>query len=71
VVKEGRFGPYVTDGVTNASLHKGDSIEDLTTQRAAELMAARRERDALAPPKAKRASRTTRSTTPRRAAGKR
>ncbi len=70
VVKEGRFGPYVTDGQTNASLRKGDSIEELTTERAAELMAARRERDATAPPKVRRATRTTRPKGPRKAATK-
>jgi DNA topoisomerase-1 len=42
-VKEGRFGPYVTDGVTNASLRKGDTVEGVTLERAAELLAARRE----------------------------
>ena len=44
VVKEGRFGPYVTDGETNASLRKGDDVESITIQRAAELLAERRER---------------------------
>jgi DNA topoisomerase-1 len=43
VLKEGRFGPYVTDGETNASLRAGDSIESITPERAAELMQARRE----------------------------
>src|ERR1700735_2507316 len=42
VLKEGRFGPYVTDGETNASLRKGDTVEDITTQRAIELLAERR-----------------------------
>ena len=44
VVKEGRFGPYVTDGETNASLRKGDTVEKITIERAAELLAERRER---------------------------
>ncbi len=44
VVKEGRFGPYVTDGETNASLRKDDSIEGLTDARASELLQDRRER---------------------------
>jgi len=44
VVKEGRFGPYVTDGETNASLRKGDTVEEITVQRAAELLAERRAR---------------------------
>jgi DNA topoisomerase-1 len=42
VVKNGRFGPYVTDGETNASLRKADSVETLTDERAAELLAERR-----------------------------
>ena len=42
VVKEGRFGPYVTDGTTNASLRKGDSVEAIDIERAAELLAERR-----------------------------
>ncbi|MFB9837807.1 type I DNA topoisomerase [Actinoallomurus acaciae] len=44
VVKEGRFGPYVTDGETNASLRKGDEVESITVQRALELLAERREK---------------------------
>lgn len=42
VLKDGRFGPYVTDGETNASLRAGDTVEDLTPERAAELLADRR-----------------------------
>src|SRR5690606_27948358 len=42
VVKDGRFGPYVTDGETNASLRKGDEVESITDERAAELLAERR-----------------------------
>ncbi|GAA4605478.1 type I DNA topoisomerase [Actinoallomurus liliacearum] len=44
VIKEGRFGPYVTDGETNASLRKGDEVESITMQRALELLAERREK---------------------------
>ncbi len=39
-LKEGRFGPYVTDGETNASLRAGDTVEAITTERAAELLQA-------------------------------
>ncbi len=42
VLKEGRFGPYVTDGETNASLKRGDDLETVTIERAAELLADRR-----------------------------
>jgi DNA topoisomerase-1 len=43
VLKEGRFGLYLTDGETNASLKRGDDPADLTPERVAELMAERRE----------------------------
>ena len=49
VVKNGRFGPYVTDGETNASLRSSDSVETLTFDRAVELMTARRERGPVTP----------------------
>jgi DNA topoisomerase I len=42
VLRDGRFGPYVTDGETNASLRKGDTAESVTLQRAVELLAERR-----------------------------
>jgi len=42
VVKEGRFGPYVTDGETNASLRRGDDPETIELDRAVELLAERR-----------------------------
>ncbi|WP_433464987.1 type I DNA topoisomerase [Spirillospora sp. CA-128828] len=57
VVKEGRFGPYVTDGETNASLRKGDEVESITIQRAAELLAERREKVAAGGGKKKTATR--------------
>ena len=41
-MKDGRFGPYVTDGETNASLRRGDDVEALTLERALELLAERR-----------------------------
>ncbi|MFD3595328.1 type I DNA topoisomerase [Nocardia sp. NPDC058640] len=44
VIKDGRFGPYVTDGETNASLRKGDEVESITDERASELLADRRAR---------------------------
>jgi DNA topoisomerase-1 len=43
-VRSGRFGPYVTDGEVNASLRQGDSPETMTLERAAALLAGRRER---------------------------
>ncbi len=45
-VKDGRFGPYVTDGETNASLRKGDDPLTLTDARANELLSERRAKEA-------------------------
>ncbi len=56
VVKEGRFGLYVTDGVVNASFQKQDTIENIELDRAAFLLQARRDRLAAQgkwPPKKK------------------
>ena len=55
VLRDGRFGPYVTDGETNASLRKGDTAELVTLQRAVELLAERR---AAAPAPKRQASRS-------------
>jgi DNA topoisomerase-1 len=70
VLKEGRFGPYVTDGEINASLRVGDTIEDLTPERAAELIQIRREagpakkRKKKAPAKKAAAKKTTKKKAP-------
>ena len=55
VVKDGRFGPYVTDGETNASLRRGEDVEGLTMDRALELLAERRAKGP-APKKTRRAA---------------
>jgi len=60
VAKDGKFGTYVTDGETNASLTRGDRLEHMSPERAFELLAARRANPAQ--PRAKSKS-TTRSTT--------
>ncbi|MCA1186606.1 MULTISPECIES: type I DNA topoisomerase [unclassified Saccharopolyspora] len=60
VIKDGRFGPYVTDGETNASLRKGDEVESLTMDRAVELIAERR---AKAPAKKKTTKSTAKTST--------
>jgi DNA topoisomerase-1 len=59
VIKDGRFGPYVTDGETNASLRKGDEVASITPVRGAELLADRR---AAAPAPRPRKAATTKST---------
>ena len=69
VIREGRFGPYVTDGETNASLRKGDEVGSITVVRGAELLADRR----AAPPATRRRAAPTRrkSATTARSANKR
>lgn len=57
VVKDGRFGPYVTDGETNASLRRGDDVERLTLERALELLAERRAKGPAQPRSRSRARR--------------
>jgi DNA topoisomerase-1 len=64
-VRNGRFGPYVTDGTTNASLRRGDDQDAITIERASELLADRR---AAGPPVkrargAKKAAKTTKKAT--------
>ncbi|MEO6958290.1 MAG: type I DNA topoisomerase [Antricoccus sp.] len=59
IVKDGRFGPYVTDGETNASLRKDDSVEELTDARAAELLADRRARGPVKKTTRKKATKKT------------
>ncbi len=44
VVKEGRFGPYITDGITNITVPRGTEVEELTRETAVELLADKRER---------------------------
>jgi DNA topoisomerase-1 len=51
VIKDGRFGPYVTDGETNASLRRGQSIEALTVEQASEMLAEKRAKGPAEPRK--------------------
>ncbi|GAA3737786.1 type I DNA topoisomerase [Leifsonia bigeumensis] len=52
-VKDGRFGPYVTDGVTNATIPRGETVEDIDFERAVQLLADKRAKGP-AKPKAKK-----------------
>ncbi|MEU9920403.1 type I DNA topoisomerase [Streptomyces griseoluteus] len=61
VVKDGRFGPYVTDGETNATLRSGDSVEEITPERGFELLAEKR---AKAPAKKTAKKATAKKTAP-------
>jgi DNA topoisomerase-1 len=63
VVRSGRYGPYVTDGETNASLRKDDDVDALTLDRAIELLAERRARGPAKPRRAaKKATKATKAT---------
>ena len=55
VAKDGKFGVYVTDGETNASLNRSDRLEEMTPERAYELLAIRRETAGSGSKKKKRA----------------
>ena len=59
IIKDGRFGAYVTDGETNATLRRGDDIASITSERAAELLAEKRAKGPA--PKKKAAARKTSS----------
>jgi DNA topoisomerase I len=62
-VKDGRFGPYVTDGETNATIPRGETVEEITFERAVQLLADKRAKGPA--PK-----RTARRTTTRKAPAK-
>src|SRR5205085_6511956 len=64
VVKDGRFGPYVTDGETNATLRKDDDPESITPERGAELLAEKRARGPVT------RKRATKKTTAKKATAK-
>ncbi|MDO4718996.1 MAG: topoisomerase C-terminal repeat-containing protein, partial [Propionibacteriaceae bacterium] len=68
VVKDGRFGPYVTDGETNATLRRDDSVEAITPERAQELLAEKRAKGPA--PKRTRKTTTAKKTTTRKTATK-
>ncbi|MFE0458086.1 type I DNA topoisomerase [Kitasatospora sp. NPDC058965] len=78
VVKDGRFGPYVTDGETNATLRKDDDVETITPERGYELLAEKRARGPVkkvakkAPAKKAAAKKTTtaKTTTAKKTAAK-
>ena len=63
VVKAGRFGEYVTDGEYNATLRKDDSVEAITLERAAELLAERRAKGPAKKAAKKGAKKTTKKST--------
>src|SRR5690606_39137162 len=48
VIKDGRFGPYITDGVTNVTVPRGETVDEITSDRAVQMLADKR---ALGPTK--------------------
>jgi len=68
VVKEGRFGAYVTDGETNATLRKDDAPETITPERGAELLADKRARGPVTRKRA--AKKTTKKAAAKKTAAK-
>nr|MBA2560004.1 DNA topoisomerase I [Propionibacteriales bacterium] len=62
VVKDGRFGPYVTDGEINATLRKDDTVDAITLERAAELLADKREKGPAPKRRAAKKAATKKST---------
>ncbi len=59
VIKDGRFGPYITEGTVNVTVPRGEAVEDITPERAAELLADKRAKGPA--PKRKKAERTTKA----------
>jgi DNA topoisomerase-1 len=70
VVKAGRFGEYVTDGEYNATLRRDDTVEAITLERAAELLAERRAKGPAKKGGKKTAKKTTKKATKKTAAKK-
>jgi DNA topoisomerase-1 len=70
-VKDGRFGPYITDGETNITVPRGTAVEDLTEQRAIELLAEKRAKGPAPRKKAaKKSAAPAKKTTAKKAAAK-
>src|SRR5439155_25421967 len=59
VIKDGRFGPYVTDGELNASLRRGQTVETLSIEAASEMLSEKRDQGPAAPRKRAPAKKAT------------
>ena len=70
IIKDGRFGMYVTDGETNATLRRGDTAEGMTLERGLELLAGRRAWEAENGPSPKKSRKKAASTAKKRVAKK-
>ena len=65
VIKDGRFGPYITDGEYNVTVPRGETVEGITPERAAEMLADKR---AAGPPKARKKRAAAKKAAPRKKA---
>jgi DNA topoisomerase I len=70
VIKDGRFGPYVTDGETNASLRRGQSIEAMTVELASEMLAEKRAKGPAPRKKATKSAAASKAAPAKKAAAK-
>ena len=70
-VRSGRFGDYVTDGEYNATLRKDDTVEEITLERAAELLAERRAKGPAKKTAKKAAKKTATKKTTKKSTAKR
>jgi DNA topoisomerase I len=68
VIKDGRFGPYVTDGEVNATLRRDDEVDTVTLDRAADLLAEKRAKGPS--PRRRTAKKATKRTSSKKAATK-
>ncbi|MGQ1796452.1 type I DNA topoisomerase [Kocuria oceani] len=66
VIKDGRFGPYITDGETNVTVPRGETVEQITPARASQLLAEKRAQG----PAPKRAARSNAKAPAKSTAGK-
>ncbi|WP_010532720.1 type I DNA topoisomerase [Brachybacterium squillarum] len=65
VIKDGRFGPYITDGTTNVSLRSSESVEEITPEHAVERLAEKRAKGPAKKPAAKRSTTRKKASTSR------
>lgn len=64
-MKDGRFGPYVTDGETNATIPRGETVDEVDFERAKQLLADKRAKGPV-----KKRTTTRKTTTARKPAAK-
>ena len=69
-LKDGRFGPYVTDGTTNATIPRGERVEDVDFARAVQLLADKRAKGPATPRAKSTAARSTKAPAKRATGGK-